>query len=82
MAKYRKRLIEIEAIQFTGYNNEECLEFCPGVRDPECLRPNLAIPLISGESICMMGDYILKEEQGNFSVWMSDQFESMYELVE
>jgi hypothetical protein len=32
--KFRKKPIVVEAIQFTGHNDQECLVFCPTARDP------------------------------------------------
>ena len=86
--KYRKKPIEIEAIQFTRDNVEETKEFTEGnafnFRTERC---------INGKSYCEIktlgvtitateGDYIIKCINGEFYPCKPDIFEKTYEPVE
>lgn len=55
MAKFRKKPVVIEAVQFKG-NDRECMAFCPIARDPEDDRPNLIIPTLEGDHLWSFGD--------------------------
>lgn len=58
-----------ELIQFTGYNDKECIEFCPIATDPEEKEANLIIKNCFGENIkCNIGDYIIKYDDSSFNV--------------
>jgi hypothetical protein len=80
--KFRKKPVVIEAIQFTGKNDKECLSFCPIARDPEDDRPNLIIPTLEGDHLCSVGDWIIKGVKGEFYPCKPDIFDATYELAE
>jgi len=81
MPKFRKKPVIIEAMQFTGRNDKECLEFCPIARDPIDRKPNLIIPTLEGEHLCSVGDFIIKGVKGEFYPCKPDIFEATYEPV-
>jgi len=80
MLKFRKKLIYIEAIQFTG-NDEEIMEFCPNARDPEDTKPNLVIPTLEGDMLVSLGDWVVKDDKDEFHPCKPDIFEQTYEAV-
>lgn len=81
MKKYRKKPIEIEAVQFTGKNFDELHEFCP------CIKYNLkdtdtpVIPTLEGNMTVGVGDYIIKGVRGEFYPCKPDIFLQTYEEI-
>ena len=93
MAKYRKKPVIIEAVQFNGFNKEN------GQVDlserPEWLinefgkkiiffdkRNTLTIKTLEGNMIANIGDWIIKGVKGEYYPCKPDIFEQTYELVE
>jgi len=69
----------VNAIQFTGQNDNECLKFCPYARDPKDVEANLIIDLPYGHPIlCSIGDYIIKDLNGIFHVCKEEKFNSLF----
>jgi len=81
MPKYRKKPVVIEAVRYEGWNDIECLAFCPTAIDPEERGPSLVIPTLEGDMRVSVGDYIIKGIQGEFYPCKPDIFEATYELV-
>lgn len=81
MPKFRKKPVVIEAMQFTG-NDDECMRFCPTARDPIDRCPNLIIPTLEGEMLVSMGDWIIKGVNGEFYTCKPDIFTKTYEPAE
>ena len=82
MAKYRKKPIEIEAIQWNGSNYEEIKEF---VDDRELWRPKshiLIIKTLEGNHRADIGDYIIRGVEGEFYPCKPEIFNKTYEQVE
>ena len=91
MAKYRKKPIEIEAIQLT---NESIIEVINWTTDYISIKIDtdkddnvmgIIIPTLEGEMKASIGDYIIKEPFGKerqFYPCKPDIFEQTYELVE
>ena len=82
MTKYRKKPVVIEAIQFIGSNDRECIKFCANIIDPEDTKPSLIIPTLEGNMTASIGDYIIKGVNGEFYPCKPDIFEKTYEKVE
>jgi len=87
MAKYRKKPIVIEAIQFI--DTPERLEELSKFIDNQPLRvdyknPNKPVLKLQteGEHIASIGDYIIKGVKGEFYPCKPDIFEMTYELAE
>lgn len=80
--KYRKKPVVIEAVQFTGDNADELLDF--GERK-HVLTSELAggiyIRTQGGAVEASVGDYIIKGIQGEFYPCKPDIFEQTYEAV-
>ena len=80
--QYRKKPVVIEALQFTGHNDAECLAFCPTARDPKENGPSLIIPTLEGDHRCSVGDYIIRGVKGEFYPCKPDIFEAIYDRVD
>jgi hypothetical protein len=76
--KYRKKPVEIDAIQWTGDNNIEIFKFCnmSYINDQE-----LRIQTLEGSMIASVGDYIIKGVKGEFYPCKLDIFEMTYEKI-
>src|SRR5690554_3258092 len=86
MAKYRKKPVVIDAIQFTGDNLAECIAF---IKQPVTLvegnlsKPHkLFIDTLEGSMEASIGDFIIKGVNGEFYPCKPDIFEKTYEKVE
>ena len=86
--RYRKKPIEIEAIQFTRDNVEEIKEFTEGnafnFRTERSIngKSYCEIKILEGTMTATEGDYIIKGVTGAFYPCKPDVFEKTYELVE
>ena len=79
MAKYRKKPIVIEAMQYTGKNYDEIYSFC-AVSYPD--KGVVIIPTLEGKMICNVGDWVIKGAKGEFYPCKPDIFEKIYEVVD
>lgn len=96
MTRYRKRPIEIEAVQFTGDNEYEIAKFMgislaglqmsvdTVLRTDGDYRENTHIHIhtLEGTMIVNCGDYIIKGVKGEFYPCKPDIFNETYEGVE
>lgn len=92
--KYRKKPVEIEAIQWKGDNLEEIVGFVGAktleiTEDVECTFPKptitnstLYINTLEGKMMVSNGDYIIKGVKGEFYPCKPDIFEQTYEKIE
>lgn len=80
MAKYRKKPIIIEAIQWTGKNLSEIDNFMG--RTVENKGITLVIHTLEGDMEASIGDYIIKGVNGEFYPCKPDIFNKTYEKVE
>ncbi len=88
MAKYRKKPVVIEAIQFI--DTPERLEELSKFIDNQPLRvdyknpnkPVLKLQTLEGEHIASVGDYIIKGVKGEFYPCKPDIFEQTYEKAD
>jgi len=85
--KYRKKPVEIEAIQFNGSNLEEIKSFSGDVIKNQIIERRLngenfiIIPTLEGEMKANKNDYIIKGVKGEFYPCKPDIFELTYEKV-
>jgi hypothetical protein len=85
MAKFRKKPVVIEAVQWTGKNHQQVLDFTED--DLEIFKPHnsraFLIPTSEGEMRAEVGDWIIKEPfpTGNRRYYpcKPDIFEKTYE---
>jgi hypothetical protein len=78
--KFRKKPVVIEAVQWTGENVTECMNFCPPLLT-ETYRANgtLSIPTLEGKMVATKGDWIIKGVKGEFYPCKPDIFAATYE---
>ena len=93
MAKYRKKPVVVEAIQWTGSNLEEIRNFVGSDLIEECVElfdikrtlkemlVDIAIDTLEGTMRVDYGDYIIKGIQGEFYPCEPDIFLATYEEV-
>lgn len=88
MGLYRKKPVVIEAIQFTGDNKQEVIDFMRihnegngfHFEDIKDLSPEkVYIHTLEGEVTASRGDWIIKGVQGEFYPCKPDIFEATYE---
>lgn len=83
--KYRKKPVVIEAIQWTGLNLKEIMEFVG--KDLECNIIDtvpyvfMKIHTLEGAHECATGDFIIKGVNGEFYPCKADIFEKTYEEI-
>lgn len=81
---YRKRPVEIQAVQWTGENEDEITEFV-GARDRTFYfagGPQLIIHTLEGDHHALVGDYIIRGVKGEFYPCKPDIFMQTYEEVD
>ena len=82
--KYRKKPVEIEAIQWDGNNTFEVREFCDFGCDSvsDGRYKVIIIETLEGKMAARKGDYIIKGVNGELYPCKQDIFEKTYEVVE
>lgn len=82
MRKYKKKPVEIEALQWSGDNVVEIVEFCSACyhyyRDNT---PVLMIETLEGPMRASVGDYVIKGIKGEFYACKPDIFKLTYDEV-
>ena len=83
--KYRKKPVVIDAVQWSGNNLNEILDFMKD-KQPNYYEDDekklLTIQTLEGNMIASVGDYIIKGVQGEFYPCKLDIFKQTYEVVE
>jgi hypothetical protein len=85
MGRFRKKPVEIEAIQFNGSNHFQCLDFCGGMACAHGIHPTknvLIISTLEGDMTASPGDWIIRGVKGELYPCKPDIFEATYEAVE
>lgn len=84
MSKYRKKSEIVEAIKYTLDNSRDVFDFAKGKIGHDLLpcSTDLMIKTSEGTLRVAVGNYIIKDEKGEFYPYPSDVFEYMYEVVE
>ncbi|WP_368665726.1 hypothetical protein [Listeria sp. SHR_NRA_18] len=95
--KYRKKAVEIEAVELTWMNWSEIVEFVTlpwgrdGVREAHTENGvisdsgqelGLIIPTLEGEMLAVEGDYIIRGVKGEFYPCKPDIFKATYDSTE
>jgi len=80
MAKYRKKPVVIEAVQWTGENGSALRAFIRGAGFVED-GGEIEINTLEGKMIGTIGDWIIKGVKGEFYPCKPDIFEATYEPV-
>jgi hypothetical protein len=79
MAKYRKKPVVIEAVQFDGNNIFSICDFMQTNISNIYVDGALVIPTLEGPLRASPGDYIIKGINGEFYPCKPDIFEKTYE---
>lgn len=83
MAKFRKKPVVIEAVQWTGNNREEMEKFIPNtILAKKNVEEELAIGTLEGVMTASKNDWIIKGVHGEYYPCKPDIFEKTYELVD
>lgn len=83
MAKFRKKPVVIEAMQFTEDTKNQCFNFvtCNHFADWKDDKPVLKIQTLEGVMMAQFGDWIVKGVAGEFYPVKPDIFDATYEAV-
>ena len=82
MTFYRKKPVVIQAVQWTGENNVEILQFCSNCYITSSGKTkDLVITTLEGDMSASTGDYIIKGVKGEFYPCREDIFDLTYETV-
>lgn len=84
MAKYRKKPVVIEAIQFTDKTKDKAFNFvtCNHYADfDDEKNPIMYIQTLEGEHKAVLGDWIIKGIAGEFYPCKADIFAATYDWV-
>lgn len=88
MAKYRKKPVVIEAVQWNGSDKSlleiKKLHSVPPIAQAWCLRQGeqLELPTLEGKMWANKGDWIIRGVKGEIYPCKPDIFEATYEFVE
>lgn len=76
--KFRTKLCEIEAVQWTGRNVAEIMRF---VKNESAIITNgvLIIKTLEGDMVASAGDYIIRGLRGEYYPCKPDVFQKKYE---
>ncbi len=84
MPKFRKKPVEVEAMQFTDETKNRCFNFVTCTRVPDwddkgdCV---LKIQTLEGVVTARYGDWIIKGVKGEFYPCKPDIFQATYEEI-
>lgn len=85
MAKFRKKPVVIEAIQYNGHNSADIHEFCGNVALqpvlPIGVMPYMEIITLEGKMKAIPSDWIIKGVNGEYYPCKPDIFDKTYDLV-
>ena len=81
MEKYRKKPVVIEAVQWTGKNITEVLDFMDWRNAAHDAASGLTIRTLEGNHHASPGDFIIKGVNGEFYPCKPDIFEKTYEKI-
>lgn len=76
-----KKPVKVQAIQWTGDNYEELVDFVGNVMFPYSFKDNIIIETLEGEVIASKGDWIIRGVNGEYYPCKPDIFEKTYEEV-
>lgn len=83
MHKYVKKPVVIEAIQWTGDNTKEVLEFCPDCFTYERNNQDIfVVATLEGSMHASLNDYIIKGIKDEFYACKPDVFTLTYDKVD
>ena len=83
MAKYRKKPVVVDVMEFTDRNKDQVFNWitCNKYADFDNGKPVLKIQTLEGVMTAQLGDYIIKGVAGEFYPCKPNIFEATYEEV-
>lgn len=81
MAKYRKKPVVIDAIQWSGINHDDVSEFASDAIIKFLDDGRLSIRTLEGNLIASPGDWIIKGVKGEVYACKPDIFQQTYEPI-
>jgi hypothetical protein len=82
MGFYRKKPVVIQAVQWTGENNVEILNFCSNCYITSSGKAkDLIVSTLEGDMSAVIGDYIIRGVKGEFYPCKEEIFHMTYEDV-
>ncbi len=82
MAKYRKKPVVIDAVQYNGTNKKEIFDFVGSDISIDLETAIMEIHTLEGNMIASKGDWIIKGVANEFYPCRADIFDATYEAVE
>lgn len=82
MGRYRKKPVEIDATQFTGYNGPDFIDADITLVHPPGASPFLKINTLEGTMTATEGDWIITGINGERYPCRDDIFRKTYEAVD
>lgn len=85
---YRKKPVEIQAVQWNGKNLDECVKFLGdsfgGYSTERCPdgKAEITVKTLEGQHIASRGDYLIRGVAGEHYPCKPDIFEKTYDKVE
>lgn len=65
MPNYRKKPVEVEALEFFGSNGEVLAEWCGGIYEHSDEAPMILISTLEGTMSAALGDWIIRGVEGH-----------------
>lgn len=78
---YKKKTKFVEVLKYEGVSIGRAIKFCSSKAHMD-VNAHLYIHTLEGNIRVRVGDYIIKDEQGEITLCKPDKFEKTYELVE
>jgi len=79
--KAQKKPIIVEAIEYTGDNKREIIDFTNGLALTNTCYDHLTIPTLEGDHNCSVGDYVIRGVKGEFYPCKPDIFLATYDVL-
>lgn len=80
--KYRKKPVVVDAIQWTGRNLDDCIEFLGASFGGHFWVNNIKVLTLEGEHTASKGDWLIRGIQGEHYPCKPDIFDKTYEPAE
>jgi hypothetical protein len=82
--RYRKRPVEVRAVRWTGENASDITDLTGGHRDVfhDESSHALLVSTSEGRKHCMAGDWLIREEDGQYEVTSNTIFTQGYEAID
>lgn len=79
--RYKKKPEIVDAMQFFSFNDVDCMYFCPLIEYNKNIKKYIA-STEKRDIIIESGDWIVKDEDGNFSFFDNSSFQLNFEVDE